>query len=70
MLNRSTMLPLLGAGLVIEVIYLVAGVRLSWWEYGSHLQSWSHNCSTWGGGPFVLLIVTICLALRAPNPGT
>ena len=33
-------LPLVGAGLASEVVYLAATVRLPWWRYGGSLTSW------------------------------
>lgn len=57
------MLALLGAGLVSEAIYLAGAVRLSWWEYGSQLQSWSQLLGR-EMGAFALLLVA-CGALMA-----
>lgn len=57
------MLALLGAGLASEGIYLAGAVRLSWWEYGSQLQSWSQLLGR-GMGAFALLLVA-CGALMA-----
>ena len=33
--------PLVVAGVVGEAVYLAASLRLPWWRYAAHLQSWS-----------------------------
>jgi hypothetical protein len=63
-LRRSTLFTLLGTGLVSEAIYLVAAVRLSWWEYGGRLQSWSQLLGR-GAGVLALLLLAVGVLMAA-----
>jgi hypothetical protein len=46
-LKRAGWWPLLAAGVVSEAVYLAVSLRLPWWRYATHLQSWSQLL---GGG--------------------
>ena len=63
-LKRSGVLALVGAGLVSEAVYLAAAWRLSWWEYGSRLQSWSQLLGR-GMGVFTLLLAACGVLMAA-----
>ena len=47
-----------------EAIYLAAALRLSWWEYGSRLQSWSQLMGR-GMGGFALLLAACGVLVAA-----
>ncbi|MGD8791922.1 MAG: hypothetical protein PVF47_05165, partial [Anaerolineae bacterium] len=44
--------PLIAGGLVSEIIYLAAAIRLPWWRYGSHVRQWSSIVGR-GWGPLI-----------------
>jgi alpha-1,6-mannosyltransferase len=50
--------PLAAAGLVTEAVYLAVVLRLPWWRYATHLQSWSQILGG-GWGPFVAALAGI-----------
>jgi hypothetical protein len=58
---------LVGAGLVTEMLYLSVALRLSWWQYGMRLNTWSEilgegQASMWAvlAGLLVLMVAYAC----------
>jgi alpha-1,6-mannosyltransferase len=62
--KRAWWWPLVAAGVVGEAIYLAITLRLPWWTYAAHLQSWSQLLGG-GWGPFAACLAGIGLLAAA-----